>query len=402
MNPLLSHLQPYPFEKLNELMQGLTAPAQLKHLSLSIGEPQHPAPEFIQQEITASLYGLSKYPTTKGDIALRQAIASWLTTRFSLPKGTVSADQNVLPVNGTREALFAFAQCVVRPAQEALVVMPNPFYQIYEGAAILAGARPYLVNIDDQTGLPDYDTVPEKVWKHCQLLYLCTPGNPTGAVASLEELKALVALSQKYNFVIASDECYSEIYANEDDPPPGLLQAAVSAGVDNFGNCLVFHSLSKRSSLPGMRSGFVAGDAAILKNFLLYRTYHGCAMSPPYQAASLKAWSDEEHVRENRRLYRQKFDAVLPVLQPHMSVTRPAGSFYVWLQTPVPGEEFARELFRLHNLTVLPGAYLSRDTEAGNPGRNRVRIALVPPLEDCMEAAHRLCECYLRLQGAII
>jgi N-succinyldiaminopimelate aminotransferase len=393
MNPRLGELQPYPFEKLAKLKAGVEPPPELKPILLSVGEPQHPAPAFVVAALESAIGGLSRYPVTAGSLDLRAAIAKWIGARFHIKPELVDPERHVLPVNGTREALFAFAQCIVEPGPDALVFMPNPFYQIYEGAALLAGARPWFMNVSAETGfLPDFDAVPEAAWRQCRLIYICSPGNPTGAVLGLDRLKQLIQLSQKYGFVIASDECYSEIYLDEDNPPPGLLQAAAQLGVDNFANCVVFHSLSKRSNLPGMRSGFVAGDAAILESFKLYRTYHGCAMSPPYQAASAKAWSDEEHVRANRQAYRQKFEAVLDILQPVMRVYRPAASFYLWPETPIPDEQFAREIFRRYNLTVLPGSYLSRDTKAGNPGCNRVRMALVAQLEECVEAAKRVRE----------
>jgi N-succinyldiaminopimelate aminotransferase len=391
MNPHLAELHPYPFEKLAKLKSGINPPDNLRHIALSIGEPQHPAPEFVKRELANNLDGLSKYPMTAGILELRQSIADWVSKRFRLHAGLMDPEKNVLPVNGTREALFAAAQCFVNPKPDALVLMPNPFYQIYEGAALLAGAKPYFINTTAETGfVPDYDAVPEDVWKRCQLLYLCSPGNPTGAVLSPEITWKLIERATKYGFIIAADECYSEIYFDELHPPAGLLEVEAEAGNGKFDNCLVFHSLSKRSNLPGMRSGFVAGDAALIEQFRQYRTYHGNAMSPPYQAASVAAWRDEQHVVENRKLYKQKFDEVLKILQPVMDVQRPDAGFYLWPKTPMPDQEFARELFRRYNLTVLPGSYLSREAHGINPGENRVRMALVASLDECVEAANRI------------
>jgi N-succinyldiaminopimelate aminotransferase len=391
VNPRLSELQPYPFEKLAKLKAGITPPAGMSPIFLSIGEPQHPAPEFVKEEVAAQLSGLSKYPTTNGSAELRNAIADWISKRFRVNRAVIDPEKNILPVNGTREALFAIAQCVVDPKPEAVVIMPNPFYQIYEGAALISGAEPYLVNCTEKTGFaPDFASVPEDIWKRCQILYLSTPGNPTGAVIDYPMMLDLLQKSYKYDFVICSDECYSEIYFNELRPPPGILEVDAETGDGKFTNCLAFHSLSKRSSLPGMRSGFVAGDAKILEKFWLYRTYHGCAMAPPFQAASIKAWQDEKHVVANRNLYRNKFDEVLKILQPVMNVQRPDAGFYLWPETPIDEEEFARELFKRYNLTVLPGSYLSREAHGINPGANRVRMALVASVEECVEAAHRI------------
>lgn len=391
MNPHLAELQPYPFEKLAKLKAGITPPAGLSPIFLSIGEPQHPAPQFVKDELAAALGGLSKYPTTNGSVELRTAIADWISKRFRVNRAVINPDKNILPVNGTREALFAIAQCLIDPKPDALIVMPNPFYQIYEGAALIAGAKPYFVNCTERTRfIPDFASVPEDIWKRCQLLYICTPGNPTGAVLDYATLNDLIQKAQKYNFVICSDECYSEIYFDELKPPPGLLEVEAEAGNGDFNNCLVFHSLSKRSSLPGMRSGFVAGDAKLLEKFWLYRTYHGCSMPPPIQTASIKAWSDEKHVVANRDLYRKKFDEVLKILQPIMNVQRPDAGFYLWPETPIGDEEFARELFRRYNLTVLPGSYLSREAHGINPGANHVRMALVASVEECVEAAERI------------
>ena len=308
MNPALAQLRPYPFERLRALLAGAKPPADLTHISLSIGEPRHAPPQFVLDALTANLAGYGSYPTTAGIPQLRAAAAAWLTRRFQLPQGSVDPETMVIPVNGTREGLFAFAQAMVDAARAPLVVMPNPFYQIYEGAAFLAGAQPYFLGNDRANAyLPDLDDVPPEVWQRCQLLFLCSPGNPTGAVASIDYLRRAIALADRYDFVIASDECYSEIYLDEAHPPPGLLQAAVASGHDGFERCVVFHSLSKRSSVPGLRSGFVAGDARLIQSFLQYRTYHGCAMPLPTQFASIAAWNDDDHVVENRRLYREKF-----------------------------------------------------------------------------------------------
>lgn len=392
-NPHLNDLQPYPFEKLAALKAGVTPPTDKRPIFLSVGEPQHPAPDFIKDVVAANIGGLSKYPATTGSLELREAIANWASRRFRLHAGLLDPERNVLPVNGTREALFSFAHCIVDDSADALVLMPNPFYQIYEGAAFLAGATPYYLNATAETGFaPDFDAVPDDVWRRCQLLYICSPGNPTGAVIGLDVLQRLITLAAKHNFVIASDECYSEIYFDELHPPTGLLEAAAEMGEGDFRNCIVFHSLSKRSSLPGMRSGFVAGDAAIIEKYKLYRTYHGCAMSPTFQAASLAAWSDEKHVVANRDLYRKKFEAVLRVLKPIMNVQCPDAGFYLWPQTPIPDQQFARDLFGSYNLTVLPGSYLSRPIRGTDPGANRVRMALVASLDECMEAAERLKE----------
>ncbi|MGD2081892.1 MAG: succinyldiaminopimelate transaminase [Chromatiales bacterium] len=391
MNSDLAKLQPYPFEKLAALKAGLSPPAGLAPIALSIGEPRHATPHFIAEEVLSHLHGLSAYPSTRGTDELRAAAAEWLIRRFGLPDGSIDPAAQVLPVTGTREALFALAQAVVDPARAPLVMMPNPFYQIYEGAALLAGAEPRYLPCTAETGfLPDFDAVTPGEWDRCQLLYICSPGNPTGAVMGLDDLRALIRLAERHDFVIASDECYSEIYPDEARPPVGLLQAAAAMGNTEYRRCVVFHSLSKRSNVPGLRSGFVAGDARIIEPFFRYRTYQGCAMPPHHQAASVKAWRDETHVRGNRALYREKFDAVLDALDGVLEVERPAGGFYLWPRTPVPDPEFARGLFAQQNLTVLPGSYLSREADGGNPGRDRIRMALVPPLEACVEAAARI------------
>lgn len=399
MNPNLDSLQPYPFERLAALKHGVEPPAHLSAIALSIGEPKHPTPSIIGETLLAHLHQLAVYPNTRGSLELREGIAAWLARRYRLPAAALDPDRHLLPVNGTREALFAFAQAVVDPAAGALVLMPNPFYQIYEGAALLAGATPYYLDCSAAQGfVPDFDAVDSDVWRRCQLLYICSPGNPTGAVIDQPRLTRLMALADEHDFIIAADECYAEIYLDETSPPVGLLRAAVDAGRDDFRRCVVFHSLSKRSNAPGLRSGFVAGDADIIQRFFAYRTYHGCAMPLPSQHASRVAWSDEAHVIENRRLYREKFDAVLDVLDGVLEVERPAASFYLWPRTPTADTEFARELFRQQNVTVLPGSFLSRRTKTPNagkapvadPGANRVRMALVPPLDECLDAARRI------------
>ncbi|MBT9497797.1 MAG: succinyldiaminopimelate transaminase [Zoogloea sp.] len=393
MNPHLQDLHPYPFEKLRALFEGITPPAGYSPIRLSIGEPQHATPAFIRESLVDNLGGLANYPTTQGSDALRKSIASWLERRYSLP--AVDPATQVLPVNGSREALFAFAQCVVDGAKpDALVICPNPFYQIYEGAAYLAGAKPYFVNnLPDDRFASDFAAVPEADWQRVQLVYVCSPGNPTGRVLSLDEWKQLFELSDHYGFVIAADECYSEIYFDDANLPIGGLEAAHRLGRSDFRNLVMFSSLSTRSNVPGMRSGFVAGDAAILKRFLLYRTYHGCAMSPSVQAASAAAWDDEAHVAENRRLYREKFDVITPLIAAHLDVELPDAGFYLWANVSRLGlsdTEFARRLQAEYNVTVLPGSYLAREAHGVNPGAGFVRIALVADLAECIEAATRV------------
>jgi N-succinyldiaminopimelate aminotransferase len=400
MNPNLSRLQPYPFEKLAQLKTGVRPTTAKPHIALSLGEPQHPAPDFVAEEIVTHLQGMSHYPLTRGMPSLREAMTTWATWRFGLKPNSLDPEHQVLPVNGTREALFAFAQCLVDPHQDPLVLMPNPFYQIYEGAALLAGAQPYFLNTLKENGfLPDFDSVPEEVWRRCQLLYLCSPGNPTGTVIPAETLQKLIEKADRYDFILAADECYSEIYRDEDHPPVGLLQACAQLGRDDYRRCVVFHSLSKRSNLPGLRSGFVAGDTAIIEAFLRYRTYHGCAMPPFTQAASVKAWNDENHVRTNRAYYRRKFDAVLDILSPLLEIRHPEASFYLWPRTPIEDTEFARTLFAQQNVSVLPGSYLSREANGINPGQGYARMALVAPLEACIEAAWRIREYVISLQS---
>jgi N-succinyldiaminopimelate aminotransferase len=391
MNPALDLLHPYPFEKLRALLAGITPPADKRAIALSIGEPKHRSPQGVADALAANLDQLAVYPTTLGIPALREAIAAWCQRRFGVPAGWLDPARHVLPVNGTREALFAFTQAVVDRSRDGLVLSPNPFYQIYEGAALLAGATPHYLPCLAENGFnPDYDAVPAEVWQRCQILFLCSPGNPTGALTPLPVLKKLIALADEHNFIIAADECYSELYFDEDNPPAGLLSACAELGREDFRRCVVFHSLSKRSNLPGLRSGFVAGDAEVLKAFLLYRTYHGCAMPVQTQLASVAAWNDETHVRANRDLYRAKFDAVLDILAPVLDVQRPDGSFYLWPRTPGDEQQFTRELFAREHVTVVPGSYLSREVDGHNPGAGRVRLALVAPLAECIEAAERI------------
>ncbi|ARP82389.1 succinyldiaminopimelate transaminase [Bordetella genomosp. 8] len=393
MNPRLDALHPYPFEKLRRLMADAgPPPSGLAPINLSIGEPKHDTPARVAQAMVQALPGgLASYPTTKGEARLREVIAQWLAKRYGIP--APDHETQVLPVLGSREALFAFAQTVIDPTGDDIVVCPNPFYQIYEGATLLAGARPYFVNADPARNFsPDWSQVPADVWRKTRMVYVCSPGNPAGNVMSMEDWREILELSDRHGFIIASDECYSEIYLNETQPPLGGLQAAHALGRTDFRNLIAFSSLSKRSNVPGMRSGFVAGDAALVARFLLYRTYHGSAMSPVVTAASIAAWTDETHVRENRRLYREKFDAVVPILQRAMDVTRPAASFYLWVATPIPDTDFARDLYARTGVTVLPGSYLARDAHGRNPGVNRVRMALVAPQGQCVDAAERIAD----------
>ncbi len=389
MNPDLDKLQSYSFQKLSALLEGARPNPELAPIALYIGEPRHPTPALIKQSLIDNLAGMASYPATAGQPELRSAIAQWLQRRYQV---SVDPQTQVIPVNGSREALFAFAQAVidVRKA-DPVVVCPNPFYQIYEGAALLARATPYFLNsLAENRYAVNLHELPHAVWQRTQLVYTCSPGNPTGAVMSLAEWKTLFELSDKYGFIIASDECYSEIYFEEGKPPLGALDAARQLGRHDFERLVVFSSLSKRSNVPGMRSGFVAGDAAIMKQYLLYRTYHGCAMSGPVQVASTTAWRDEAHVVENRRLYREKFDTALPLLQAVCDVTLPDAAFYLWLPTPISDTAFARRLYIDKNVTVLPGSYLARTAQGINPGTDRVRVALVSTLEECTESARRI------------
>ena len=394
MNPLLSRLQPYPFERLRKLFAGVQPPAGVRPISLGIGEPRHATPAFIEQALSADLGGLAKYPATAGEPALREACAQWARQRYGI---ALDAATQVLPVNGSREALFAFTQVVVDASQDgARVICPNPFYQIYEGATLLAGAQPYYAPSDAARNFAvDWDSVPADVWEKTQLIFVCSPGNPTGAVMPLAEWEKLFGLSDRYGFVIASDECYSEIYF-DGTAPLGGLEAAQRLGRTDYKNLLMFTSLSKRSNVPGLRSGFVAGDAALIKAFLLYRTYHGGAMSPVVQTASVAAWGDEAHVEENRRLYREKFNQVTPVLARVMDVRLPDASFYLWAGIPeslgLDDADFARELYAATGVTVLPGSYLAREANGRNPGDGRVRMALVAETAECLEAAQRIAQ----------
>jgi len=389
VNPHLTQLQPYPFERLRALLAGLTPPAELKPIALQIGEPKHATPTVVTEALSGSLAGLAAYPSTLGSAELRGACAHWLTRRYGV---SANPDNEILPVNGSREALFAFTQALIDPSrgtERPVVISPNPFYQIYEGAALLAGAEPYYVNcLAEQRFQPDWAAVPEAVWQRTQLVFVCSPGNPTGAVMSLADWQALFELSDRYGFIIASDECYSEIYTGE--APLGGLEAAAKLK-RGFERLVMFTSLSKRSNVPGLRSGFVAGDAALLKQFLLYRTYHGCAMNPVVQAASAAAWHDEAHVVDNRRQYAEKFAAVMPILAPVVEFAAPDASFYLWVKVPGGDDQaYARRAFAEANVTVLPGSFLARDAHGVNPGAGFVRLALVAPLADCVEAAKRL------------
>ncbi|MDR6855331.1 succinyldiaminopimelate transaminase [Variovorax guangxiensis] len=393
MNPLLSKLQPYPFERLRRLFADVTPNADFAPISLGIGEPKHPTPEFIKQALSAGLGALAVYPATAGDLKLRQSFTAWLQRRYALELDPAT---QVLPVNGSREALFALAQTVVDASKTPapVVLSPNPFYQIYEGAALLAGAEPYYVpSVPARNFAVDWDSVPAAVWERTQLVFVCSPGNPTGAVMPMEEWQKLFALSDRYGFVIASDECYSEIYFR-DEPPLGGLEAAARLGRSGFRNLIALTSLSKRSNVPGLRSGFVAGDAAIIKSFLLYRTYHGSAMSGAVAAASIAAWGDEAHVVDNRAQYRAKFAAVTPLLEKVLDVRLPDASFYLWAGIPAAwrGDDaaFARALHAQYNVTVLPGSYLAREANGANPGRGRIRMALVADTAECTEAAQRI------------
>ncbi|HEX7750084.1 MAG TPA: succinyldiaminopimelate transaminase [Bordetella sp.] len=391
MNSRLDLLHPYPFQKLRALLGSAGTPPQtLAPINMSIGEPRHAAPECVLNALRDNLQGLSVYPATQGEAALRAAISQWLARRYGIP--APDADTQVLPVLGSREALFAFAQVVLDPAGGGKVVCPNPFYQIYEGATLLAGGEPYYVNADPARNFGcDWLAVPEAVWRDTRLVFVCSPGNPAGNVMSLQDWRILFELSERHGFVIASDECYSEIYLDEATPPLGALQAAHELGRDDA-RLMVFSSLSKRSNVPGLRSGFVAGDAALIAPFLRYRTYHGSAMSAVVSAASIAAWSDEAHVRDNRRQYREKFETVLPILQPVLDVQAPQASFYLWARVPGSDAEFAARLYAATGVTVLPGSFLAREAHGINPGQGRLRLALVAELEQCRQAAERIAQ----------
>ena len=387
MNPYLRHLLPYPFERLNALKEGLTTKSENAHVSLSLGEPKHAPPKFVLESLSDKRVlesGLTTYPTTRGSRDIRTAIAEWLTHRFNIQ---ADPDRHILPVNGTREALFSFGQAILSGASHSYTLLPNPLYQIYEGAALLRGSTPIYVS---NNGKPDFDAIDNNTWDRCELLYICSPGNPTGTFIESDVLGMLIERAHEHDFVIAADECYSEIYYHEGEPPKGLLEVAKDLGVHDFGHCVVFHSLSKRSNCPGLRSGFVAGDANIIERYFQYRTYHGCAMPEHVQHVSSRVWRDEQHVISNRQAYREKFDAINPVLSRVFDVRIPPGTFYYWLRLPGDDESFARDLFVTENITVLPGQYLGRDCQGTNPGQNCIRIALVAPIADCIDAVNRL------------
>jgi N-succinyldiaminopimelate aminotransferase len=391
MNPDLARLHAYPFERLAALKQGVSAPADRTHIALSIGEPRHQPPALVVDALRAAADDLGSYPTALGQPALRETIATWLTTRFDLGPDTVDPATQILPVNGTREGIFSLVQAIVDRGQNAIVAMPNPFYQIYEGAALLAGAEPYYINTVAGNGfLPDLAAVPAEVWSRCQLLFLCSPGNPTGAVMDLAYLRDALALAERYDFIIASDECYADIYLDAASPPPSLAQAAFADGRDGLERCVLLHSLSKRSSVPGLRSGFVAGATELMARYRLYRTYHGCAVPNAVQRASQPAWADAPHVAANRALYQRKFDDAVRILDGTPGFVLPDAAFYLWMDVDGDDETFARDLYAAENLTILPGRYLSRTTPAGDPGAGFVRVSLVPEPDICAEAMHRL------------
>ena len=391
MNPRLERLHAYPFERLARLTAGAAPPGRLEPIAMSIGEPRHAPPPMVLEALRANAHRLDTYPSTAGLPELRAACAAWLERRNGLPAGRIDPDTMVLPVNGTREALFAFLQAAIDARGEALVAMPNPFYQIYEGGALLAGASPYLLETTAANGYtPELEAVPETIWRRCQVLILCSPGNPTGKVLDRAFLQRALRLAEQHDFIIAADECYADIYLDERSPPPGLLASAAAAGRERFERCIVFHSLSKRSSVPGLRSGFVCGDPGIMSRFLLYRTYHGCAMPVPTQLASSSAWRDDAHAAVNRRLYQEKFARVIEILSPVLPVEEPDGAFYLWTAVGDDDERFTRELYATEAVLVLPGSYLGRHGAHGNPGAGRVRISLVPNVAQCVEAAERI------------
>ena len=399
MNRHLEKLFPYPFERLNVLLTKIEPESKAPLVIWSVGEPKHSAPDFLvelMQDTDFIKSGFGSYPPTKGLPELRTAISSYLHSRYQLHEAP-DADHQVLPVNGTREALFSFAQTIIDPGGDSITIMPNPFYQIYEGAALLAGSQPWYLNNLPETGLPDFTSVPPEVWQQCQLLYICNPANPSGAVVDSQTLQFVIEKSQEFNFVIASDECYSEIYADENKPPPGLLEVADKMGHKNYKNCVAFNSLSKRSNLPGLRSGYISGDSELIERFLLYRTYHGSAMPVHHQLISSAAWQDQKHVKTNREDYRQKFAAVTEILKSVWPVQAPAGAFYLWPETPVDDQLFATRMLQYTNTKVLPGTFLSRDTKFGNPGKNRIRIALVATKAECIEAAERIVTAWPKL-----
>ena len=387
MNPYLETLNQYPFERLNHLKNGLVTRSKEQHISLALGEPKHSPPNFLLENLTDNEIvkkGLMSYPTTRGSEELRNAISLWLKFRFG---ADVSPDHQILPASGTREALFSFGQAILSGNSDSYVVLPNPFYQIYEGATLLRGALPYYV---DSNAVPEFDDVEESIWAKCELVYICSPGNPSGRAIPKEDLKHLIELAQRHKFVIAADECYSELYYNENHPPVGLLEVATEMGLHEFDNCVVFHSLSKRSNCPGLRSGFIAGDAKILSKYYDYRTYEGCAVPLHVQHVSAMAWSDENHVIQNRAAYREKFEVTKPILKRIFDVSTPDGGFYYWPEIETDDVAFAKELFINENITVLPGQYLGRNFKGDNPGKNHIRIALVAEKEECVSAIERL------------
>ncbi len=387
LNPDLQRLKPYPFEQLSTLLSGIQPPAGITPIPLSIGEPQHAPPQFVLDALTEHMGLIAKYPTTKGTETLRSAIASWLNQRFSITHSPIDPDTQVIPVNGTREAIFAAVQAAANRTVGGLLVMPNPFYQIYEGAAFMAGLTPHYLPID-ASGQPDYRAVSDRVWADCQFCFICTPGNPSGTVIDEETLEYLINKANEFDFWLASDECYSEIYRNT--PPPGLLEVCAQMGHRDYSQCLVFHSLSKRSNLPGLRSGFVAGDASFIAPFLKYRTYHGCSMSMAVQKASELAWSDEHHVIVNRGLYAEKFQAAADILGEQLDSHDPGAGFYLWAKTPTGCDTFSRDLYAATGVTVLPGQFLGREVDGVNPGAGFVRMALVAEPDTCREALLRI------------
>ena len=391
MHPSLLKLKAYPFERLKDALADMSPPRNTTHLSFSIGEPKHRFPSLLKQVLNDSIHGFNYYPSIKGTEYFRQAAADWLITRYGLDSNAIDIDSNILPINGSREGLFAFTQFRIDPTKDPLIVTSNPFYQIYEGAAIIAGARIKFINsVAANNFSPDFSRISENEWRQCQILHLCSPNNPTGTVLSTEQITIAIELALKHDFTIVSDECYSEIYLDEDFPPPGLLEVCKKIGNDKFKNCIVFHSLSKRSNVPGLRSGIVTGDAELITQFLRFRTYHGSSMSPTVQMISEALWQDETHVLENRTHYRNKFSAVIEILKPIMSFPDPKASFYLWPKTPIDDIAMTRDLYSKQNLTVLPGQFMSRHSDGTNPGRNRLRLALVAPVAECREGANRI------------
>ena len=396
MHPSLHNLKAYPFERLRNILADISPPSELTHLSFSIGEPKHSLPDFLKRVLVDSISGLNYYPSIKGTDCFRQSAADWLKTRYGLEANGLDINSNILPINGSREGLFAFTQFRIDPTKSPLIITSNPFYQIYEGAAIIAGAGiKFLDSLAENNFSPDFERITEKEWERCQILHLCSPNNPTGAVMTVEQITEAIELAHKHDFTIVSDECYSEIYLDEESPPSGLLEVCEKLGNDNFKNCIAFHSLSKRSNVPGLRSGIVTGDQQLIKNFLQYRTYHGSSMSPTVQLISEALWRDEKHVLANRALYRKKFSVVTKILEPVMSFPEPKASFYLWPKTPIDDVKMTRDLYKQKNLTVLPGQFMARESEGKNPGKNRLRLALVAPVAQCIEGATRIAS-YIR------